>query len=375
MRIRCWVRAISSRCTELTSSSCSRARSRSAAADGEQLLLAVRRGSASTAVRCLGGAVDRHLEPGQHHGHGDADGLGGAALADQPLAPLDGPGPGLALRLGRPDAASRRGRAAHGRAPRWCAARAGRPSPPARAARAASASRSRSVVSGSSSVASWAAASRASRSASPARSWSRASVGRGDRRGDPLGLAAGRARGACRSGRAPRPRRPASRRTRGAWRAPRRPGAGRRAARCRAGRCRSRAARRRRSPRPSWAEASSYAAWISSRLGCEAEPPAAKWAPKHVAVAGHGGDVGQVGDQGAGGVEVVDHGGLEEQARQRRAQGVGARHHVDGVRRVAGQPGPGARSSVDSPAEQQPGPAEVAGLEVADRRRRRRRRR
>ena len=102
MRIRCWVRAISSRWTELTSSSCSRVRSRSVAADGEQLLLAVAAGRLDGGAG-LGGAVDRHLELGQDDADGDADRLGRPALADQPLPPLDRPGPRLALGLGGAD--------------------------------------------------------------------------------------------------------------------------------------------------------------------------------------------------------------------------------------------------------------------------------
>ncbi len=44
--------------------------------------------------------MDRHLEPGQDDAHGDPDRLGGTTLADQSLAPPDRPGPRLALRLG-----------------------------------------------------------------------------------------------------------------------------------------------------------------------------------------------------------------------------------------------------------------------------------
>ena len=99
MRIFCWVRAISSRCTELTSSSCSRPRSRSVRAHGHQLLLA-------PLARLLDGCP---LVGGEHHGalelvqddaDGDGDGLGGAALADQALAALGGACARLALGLG-----------------------------------------------------------------------------------------------------------------------------------------------------------------------------------------------------------------------------------------------------------------------------------
>ncbi len=69
--------------------------------DREQLLLAVAPRRLDRGAR-LGGLLDRHLEPGQDGGHRHPDGLGGPALADQPLTSLDRPGPRLALGLGGP---------------------------------------------------------------------------------------------------------------------------------------------------------------------------------------------------------------------------------------------------------------------------------
>ena len=96
---------------------------------------------------------------------------------------------------------------------------------PRRAARASSSSGSRlGVVLG-------AAPAGASSSASPARSLLAGLLGLVDGPLEPLGLAAGRARLRRRTGRAPRPPRRGSRRTRAAWRGRRRPAAGPRAAR------------------------------------------------------------------------------------------------------------------------------------------------
>ena len=61
---------------------------------------------------------------------------------------------------------------------------------------------------------------------------------------------------------------------------------------------------------------------------------------EQVALAGHRGDVGCVGDQRPGGRQVVDHGDLEQQPGQRGPQLGGALHHVDGVRRAGGQTRP-----------------------------------
>ena len=57
MRIRCWVRAISSRCTELTSSSCSRPRSRSARAHASSVLLAAAAGLLDARTRASAARV------------------------------------------------------------------------------------------------------------------------------------------------------------------------------------------------------------------------------------------------------------------------------------------------------------------------------
>ena len=87
---------------------------------------------------------------------------------------------------------------------------------------------------------------------------------------------------------------------------------------------------------------------------------------EQVALAGHGDDVGELGDQPPGGGEVVDDGDLVEQPRQRRAYVVGRGHDVDGVGRAVGERGPvavGGRCA----AEQQPGATEVVVLEVGDR--------
>ena len=96
MRIRCWVRAISSRWTELTSSSCWRARSRSAdRTDSSSCSRPAR--PCSTSVAPGRGQVDRAVQVGQHDPAGGDDGGGGPALADQPLAALGGLRARLAL--------------------------------------------------------------------------------------------------------------------------------------------------------------------------------------------------------------------------------------------------------------------------------------
>ena len=87
---------------------------------------------------------------------------------------------------------------------------------------------------------------------------------------------------------------------------------------------------------------------------------------EEVSLARDGGDVGQVGHESTRGLEVVDDGDLVQQAHQRAADVLGRAHGVEGVRRGAGQGRP--VHVVDgSPAQQQPGAAEVVGLEVADR--------
>ena len=61
---------------------------------------------------------------------------------------------------------------------------------------------------------------------------------------------------------------------------------------------------------------------------------------EEVAVTGDGGEVGDVGDEPSGGVEVLDDRDLEEQAGQRGTQGGRALHDVDGVGDGGRQPGP-----------------------------------
>ena len=104
----------------------------------------------------------------------------------------------------------------------------------------------------------------------------------------------------------------------------------------------------------SWAEASSYAAWISSRLGCEAEPPAAKWAPKTSPSRVTAVTSGRSATSARAASRSCTTAVLKSSRASDGTQGVGARHHVDGVRRVAGQPGPGARSSVTPPPSSSP---------------------
>ena len=96
MRIRCWVRAISSRWTELTSSSCSRSRSRSRLRVVSSSPSRPAR-ACSTAVRACGGLADRGVQATEHDADAQPDRLGGPALADHPLAALGGAGAGLAL--------------------------------------------------------------------------------------------------------------------------------------------------------------------------------------------------------------------------------------------------------------------------------------
>ena len=85
-----------------------------------------------------------------------------------------------------------------------------------------------------------------------------------------------------------------------------------------------------------------------------------------VAVERDRGEVGQVRDEGACGVEVVDHGDLEQQPGQRGAELVGASTTSSGVRR-AGRAGRASRGSCrGAAAQEQSGTAEVVGLEVRD---------
>ena len=101
-----------------------------------------------------------------------------------------------------------------------------------------------------------------------------------DRLGQPVGLAPGASGPGSRTGPAPRRRRRAWRRTRAAWRARRRP-AGCASARSCSSRAMSKDSRSDDAiASASWRLASSTAAWISSRLGWLDEPPAATWAPR-----------------------------------------------------------------------------------------------
>ncbi len=295
----------------------------------------------------------------------DTDRLGRAALADQPLATL-----GARARASRSACAARtsvsarpcraRARSSDG-AQRQPGVHLGLPGLPGGFGELLPVG----SVSGSSSGASSAVARRASSSARPARSALAGLLGVGDRRPraarprrEPRGPAS-------RTGRAPRPRRPGWRRTRAAWRGRRRPASGPRAARPPAGTCRT----------PSRSDAGVglgelRLGLVDRGLDLDQARLAGRAARRevgaeHVAVAGHRRDVRQLADQPAGCGEVVDDGDLEQQPAQRAAQVAGAVDHVDGVRRVAGQAGPvavGGRSA----AEQQPGPAEVVGLEVPD---------
>ena len=224
MRIRCWARAISSRCTVLTSSSCSLGQVAQRGAHGHELLLAAAaRPARPRYAPRRGGHGD--LQPLEHRRYARP-----TASATRPsrAAARAGrrPWPGRRARPARPAAASRPGRTARGPAPPRCAARAGRPSRSGGRRLAASASRSRSVVSGSS-------------SGRPRRRRAAAARGRRGRRGPCRGRLGGgdgpsraapprpwRSGPASRTGRAPRRPRRAWRRTRAAWRAPRRPAAG-----------------------------------------------------------------------------------------------------------------------------------------------------
>ncbi len=87
---------------------------------------------------------------------------------------------------------------------------------------------------------------------------------------------------------------------------------------------------------------------------------------EQVALAGHGHDVGQVGDQSAGGGQVVDDGDPAQQPHQRGAYVVGRGDHVDGVGHTVGQAGPVAVVE-GCTAEDEPRATEVVVLEVADR--------
>ena len=302
MRIRCWVRAISSRCTELTSSSCSRARSRSVARDRQQLLLAAAAGLLDRGAR-LGGPVRSTPRAGPGRRSTPRPTASAARPSrTQPLAALDRRGPGPRA---RPAAAreQRVGAAVEGAGPLlgWCAARAGRPSrpagprgPPRRAARAR-----------------WCRAPRRAPSSAAAEAVLELGetgevlvarlLGGRDRLVEPLGLGAGRrgpgsrswpsssataarvASDSCSLASATSTRRWASRRSR-SRRAMSKPS--RSEARDRLGELARRPRRRRPGSRSGWAGA--------------AEPPAAKWAPRRSPSRVTAVTSGSVGDQRRG---------------------------------------------------------------------------
>ena len=88
-----------------------------------------------------------------------------------------------------------------------------------------------------------------------------------------------------------------------------------------------------------------------------------------VALPGHRGQVGQVGDEGAGRGQVVDDGDLEEQSRQRPDGSRRAPRRRPGRTspRNAGQRRPGRAIVRRAAAQEQAGSAEVVALEVGDR--------
>ena len=332
MRIRCWVRAISSRWTELTSSSCSRARSRSEARTASSSCSRSPR-AASTAARASAARWIDTSSLASTTADGDADGLGRAALADQPLAALDRPRPRLALGLGGAD--QRVGAAVEGAgallagAQRQPGVHLGLPGGARRVGEPLALGGVGLLVGGVLRPRS----SRLSSSASPARSCSRASWAAAIAWAMPLGLGAGRTRLRAVV---------AELLGHGGQRGVGLVELGQRDVDPALGVLPLGLEARDVEPEPlgrgdglgQRGRASSYAAWISSRLGWLCGAAGGEVGAVHVAVAGHRGDVGQVGDQGAGRVEVGDDRGLEEQPGQRRPQGVGALHHVDGVRRV-----------------------------------------
>ena len=320
MRIRCSVRAISSRCTScqlVVLASSARAARRAPAASSCSRL----RRACSTAVPGLarGRREDsrRAARP-----RGRADGLGRAALAGAPLAAL-GPRARASRSAWAARGARRPGRAARGRAPR-----------PVRSASRASISRCRGRAGSLDQLV-------ARRGCRAPRRWAasaRPAAPRA-RRGRPVLLAGGLGLvdGARSAGRPRRGRpRPASR----TGRAPRRPPRGVASDSCSLARATS---------TPCWASCRSFSSReMSNReplarrpgLGEPArglvdrgldleqarlarEPPAARWAPSTSpsrVTAGRSG----AARPAARGVEVVDHDDPGEQLGQRRAHGVGA---------------------------------------------------
>ena len=363
IRIRCWVRAISSRWTELTSSSCSRARSRSDARTASRSCSRPSR-ACSTCGAGLGGQVDRDLEPGQHDAHGGADRLGGPALADQALAALGRPGAGLALRLGgahqRVGAAVQGPSALLGGAQRQPGVHLGLPGLAGGVGQPLAVGGVGLLLGG------------VLGRGEPRLELGEAGqvvvaglLGVGDGRGRAARPRRGRRGPASRTGRAPRPPPPGSRRTRAAWPGRRRPGAGRPSARRRAGTGRTRAARRRRPPRPAGTRPRRRLPGSRSGSAGWAEPPEAKWAPS----------------RSPSRVTAVTSGSSRTRPRAAARSSTTATLYssrLSAPRRSAGQsttstayvawPGrPGQSRSVGgSAAEQQAGAAEVVGLEVAD---------
>ena len=263
--------------------------------DGEQLLLATLAGLLDGGAR-LGGLLERGLEAGQHEPGADQDRLGGPALAGHPLAALELAGPGLALGLGGAQelvgpAVQRAGALLGGAQgqPRLGLGRAGLAGQLDELLAGVELGLGGGVGLGPGQP--------ALELGEPGLVLLAGGLGLLDRPGQPVGLGPRRRAPASRTGRAPRPPRRAWRRTRAAWRARRRPAAARRAARSRAGTCRRRAARTRRRPRRAGRPASSTAAWISSRLGWLAEPPAATWAPSRSPSQRHRGELGVLRDQ------------------------------------------------------------------------------
>ena len=309
--------------------------------------------------------MDRHLELGQDDGHGDADGLGGTALADQPLAPLDRARTGLALGLGGPH--QRVGATVEG-AGAFLARAEGQPGVHLGLAGGAGRIGQPLALGGVGLLVGGVVrrGQAALEVGEPGQVLVAGLLGGRDRVGDPLGLGAGRARGGAvvaellghggqgRVGLVQLGQRDVD------------PALGVEALGLETGDVEA-------EPLGGGDRLGQLGRGVVvgrldlQQAGLRRGAAGGEVGAVDVALAGHRGDVGQVGDQRAGGVEVGDDRGLEEQAGQRGPQGVGARHDVDGVRRVAGEPGPGAVVG-HAAAEQQPGAAEVTGLEVVDRR-------
>ena len=309
-------------------------------ADGEQLLLAALAGPLDLGAG-RGGPADRDVEPVEHVGDRGADRLGGLALAEQPGPALDLAGAGLALLLG--GAQQLVGPAVQGAGPLLGGAQREPGLHLALPGGAGGLGELLAVVGdvlevgvllgpgqpglelaearrGPSSRASRASAiARSSRSASPraARAWA-------PNWPSSSATAARVASDSCSLASATSTRFWAS--------------------------CRSRSSRDMSKPSRSVAAtasascwvASSTAAWISIRLGWLAEPPAATWAPSRSPSRVTAVSEASRATQRAGGGQVVDHGDPVEQPGQRRAHGVGAGDHVEGVRRALGQRRPAA---------------------------------